>query len=248
MFLLEYDSNEKQSSRVAILRDVCKAYFKNKISVSEADISVDLKLSSDSKIVMAELKQLDDVFGSLPPRGRLGKQCMDMAIEADYAYLAILGSEDELREAMPRFSSTREGIRWKNDFRLMHDEDILLHILGEIKSLGIDIQFLSRNPFLAFRTLLKFMISDIVDDPPISLMTKPHRGMHAVNMLSNLPGVGWERASEIIKQFGSVTAFMIEAQQCCEADDFTKLEEITINGRKLGKSARKIFDVEGVWS
>jgi len=72
--------------------------------------------------------------------------------------------------------------------------------------------------------------------------------MHAVNMLANLPGIGWERAEEIIKQFGSVTAFMIEAQQCLESDDFTKIEEITINGRRLGKNARKIFDVQGVWS
>ena len=252
MFLLEYDANEKASPRVEILRDVCKAFYKNKILPPlEADLPVDLKLSTgetNSKVVMAEIKELPDFFASLPPKGRLGKQCMDMALGADYAYLAIIGSEDELREEIPRFTKTKEGTRWKNDYNIMQDEEIMLRILGDIKEIGITPLFLSKNPMFAFRTLLKYMTHDIIDEPPISVLTKPFKNMHAVNMLSNLPGIGWERAEEIIKQFGSVTAFMIEAQQCLESDDFTKIEEITINGRRLGKNARKIFDVQGVWS
>ena len=251
MFLLEYDQNEKQSDRVGFLQDVCRSFYKNKIQPPMgADLPVDLKLSTgmpDSKIVLAEIKEIPDFFSSLPPRGRLGKQCMDMALEADYAYLAILGSQDDLREAIPRFSKTKEGTRWKNDYNIMQDEEIMLRILGDIKEIGITPLFLSRDPIFAFRTLIKYMIHDLIDEPPISLMTKPFKNSHGINMLSNLPGVGWERAAEIINQFGSVTAFMVLAQQCQDADNYTELEEIKINNRKLGKNAKKIFDVEGVW-
>jgi len=41
--------------------------------------------------------------------------------------------------------------------------------------------------------------------------------------------------------------FMIIAQQCLDADEYSRLEDIKINNRKLGKNARKIFQVENLW-
>ena len=205
-------------------------------------------LTGNEKRVGAEVKEIRDVFGSLPPRGRLGRQCMDIAVTCDYGYLAILGSMDDLRAAIPTVYMTQDGPVQKSEDQIMKAEDILLTILGDVKELGINILFLSRDPIFAYRTLLKLMIHDITDDAPMTLLCKPYKGMHAINMMANLPGIGWERAEAILAQFGSVAEFMMVAQGCCESGDFTTLEDIKINSRKLGKSAQKMFETEGIWS
>jgi ERCC4-type nuclease len=172
---------------------------------------------------------------------------MDLAIECDYAYLAIFGSLDDLRGEIPKFLQTKDGIKYKNEGQLMNDEAIMLRVLGSIKSLGVIPLFLSKDPIMAYRTLLKMMVSDLTDEPPINLLTKPAKDMHGIDLLSDLPGIGWERAVELIKQFGSAIEFMNVAQMCQLSGDFAQLEEIKINGRKFGKAAHKIFEVEGIW-
>lgn len=52
----------------------------------------------------------------------------------------------------------------------------------------------------------------------------------------------------LLGQFGSVAEFMMAAQECCESGDYTLLEETKINNRKLGKSAQKMFETEGIWA
>jgi len=188
------------------------------------------------------------LWASLPPKGRLGRQAMDLAITCDHAYIAILGSLDDVREAIPAIYMTPDGPVEKTEDQLSKSEDLLLAILGDIKELGVTPIFLSRDPIFSYRALLKLMTHDIIDDPPISLLCKPLKNMAAINMLSNLSAVGWERADELISQFGSVHGFMTVAQACLDAGDFTVLEEIKINNRKLGKNAKKIFDADGIWS
>ena len=224
-------------------------YYKKIVSrPTKAELPFDVLLTGNGKKVGAEVKEIADLFGSLPPRGRLGRQCMDMAVTCDYAYLAIMGSQDDVRANMPKvYLDKNQDLVERTEDQLAKDEEMLLAILGDIKELGITPLFLSRDPIMAYRTLLKYMTHDITDEPPISLLTKPFKNMHAQNMLANLPGLGWERSTELIKQFGSVVGFMVMAQQCIESDNYLPLEEIQINGRRLGKNAHKIFEAEGIW-
>jgi ERCC4-type nuclease len=71
--------------------------------------------------------------------------------------------------------------------------------------------------------------------------------MHAINVLCNLPGIGWERAEAILKTYGSVSEFLQEAQVCLDSGNLSTLENIKINGRRFGKSAHKMFQVDGIW-
>jgi len=248
MYSLQYDTNEKQSARPDFLMDAWVYYRKQIAKPVEGNLLFDILLTGNGKTAGAEVKEIADVFGSLPPRGRLGRQCMDIAVTCDYGYLAILGSMDDLRAAIPTVYMTQDGPVQKSEDQIMKAEDMLLAILGDIKSLGITPLFLSRDPIFAYRTLLKLMVHDIADDAPMTLLCKPYKDMHAINMMSNLPGIGWERAEAILAQFGSVAEFMMVAQGCCESGDFTTLEDIKINSRKLGKSAQKMFETEGIWS
>jgi len=224
-------------------------YYKKIITRPEkAELLFDVLLTGNGKKVGAEVKEIHDLFGSLPPRGRLGRQCMDMAVTCDTAYLAIMGSQDDVIANLPKvYRDKNNDLLERTEEQLIKDEEMLLAILGDIKELGIVPLFLSRNPILAYRTLLKYMTHDITDEPPITLLTKPYKNMHAQNLLANLPGLGWERSTEIIKQFGSVTKFMMVAQQCLDTDNYLPIEEIKINGRRLGKNAHKIFETEGIW-
>lgn len=207
----------------------------------------DLLLTGNGKKAGAEIKMPEDFWGSL--RERLRRQCMDIAVTCDYGYLAIMGSEDDLRAAIPKYVQTREdGLVQKTEDRISLDEDMMLSVLGDIKQIGITTVFLSKNPIFAFRTLLTYMLHDIIDEPPLQLITKPIPNMHAINVMCNLPGVGWERADALLKQFGSVTEFMMVAQACQDSGDFSKLENLKINNRKFGKSAHKMFEVEGIWN
>lgn len=246
--MLQYDSNETQSSRPDFLMDAW-VYYKKQISVPQkAELLFDVLLTGNEKRVGAEVKEVNDLWASLPPRGRLGRQCMDIAVTCDHGYLAIMGSQDSVLAAVPKvYRDKNNDIIERTEDQLSKDEDMLLAILGDIKELGITPLFLSKNPIMAYRTLLKYMTHDITDDPPVTVLTKPYKNMHALNVLSNLPGFGWERSEEIIKQFGSVMNFMIIAQQCLDADEYSRLEDIKINNRKLGKNARKIFQVENLW-
>lgn len=246
--MLQYDSNETQSMRPDFLLDAWVYYKKAIARPVKAELQFDILMTGNGKKVGAEVKEVKDLFGSLPPRGRLGRQCMDMAVTCDYAYLAIMGSQDDVRANMPKvYLDKNQDLVERTEDQLAKDEEMLLAILGDIKELGVTPLFLSRDPIMAYRTLLKYMTHDITDEPPISLLTKPFKNMHAQNMLANLPGLGWERSTELIKQFGSVVGFMIMAQQCIEADNYLPLEEIQINGRRLGKNAHKIFETEGIW-
>jgi hypothetical protein len=224
-------------------------YYKKAIARPvKAELQFDILMTGNRKKVGAEVKEVKDLFGSLPPRGRLGRQCMDMAVTCDYAYLAIMGSQDDVRTNMPKvYLDKNHDLVERTEDQLAKDEEMLLAILGDIKELGVTPLFLSRDPIMAYRTLLKYMTHDITDEPPISLLTKPFKNMYSINLLSTLPGIGWERANEIVIQFGSVFNFMHIAQQCLNQNDFTKLENIKINNRKLGKSVHKMFDIDGVW-
>lgn len=247
MFTLQYDTNENQSARPDFLNDAWVYYRKQITKPVASNLLFDVLLTGNNKSSGAEVKEVGDLFGSLPPRGRLGRQCMDIAVICDTGYLAILGSMDDLRAAIPRVYMTENGPMQKTEDQIMKAEDILLTILGDIKELGITPLFLSRDPIFAYRTLLKLMVHDLIDDPPMTLLCKPYKGMHAINMMSNLPGIGWERAEAILGQFGSVAAFIITAQGCCESGDYTVLEELKVNGRKLGKSAHAMFETDGIW-
>ena len=248
MFTLKYDTNESNSSRPEFLR-MAWVYYKKHISTPQAaNIPYDLLLEGNGVKVGAEIKEVADLWASLPPRGRLGRQAMDLAVTCDHAYVAILGSLDDVREAIPAIYMTPEGPVEKTEDQLSKSEDLLLAILGDIKELGVTPIFLSRDPIFSYRALLKLMTHDIIDDPPISLLCKPLKNMAAINMLSNLPSIGWERAEALLGQFGSVAEFMMAAQECCESGDYTLLEETKINNRKLGKSAQKMFETEGIWA
>jgi hypothetical protein len=245
---LKYDTNEQNSSRPEFLHEAY-VYFKKYISPPQAaNLSYDLLLEGNGIKIGVEVKEVADLWASLPPKGRLGRQCMDIAVTCDYGYLAILGSLDDVREAIPAIYMTPEGPIEKTEDQLSKSEDLLMAILGDIRSLGVTPIFLSRDPIFSYRTLLKYCIHDIIDDPPMSLLCRPYKNMHAINLLSNLPGIGWERAEKLIDHFGSVFEFMAVAQSCVQSGDFTTLSEIKINNRKLGKSAEKIFDVDGIWS
>lgn len=225
------------------------AYYKKAIARPvKAELQFDILMTGNGKKVGAEVKEINDLFGSLPPRGRLGRQCMDMAVTCDTAYLAIMGNQDDVIANMPKvYRDKNNDLLERTEEQLFKDEEMLLAILGDIKEIGVVPLFLSRNPILAYRTLLKYMTHDITDEPPISLLTKPFKNMYSINLLSTLPGIGWERANDIVMQFGSVLNFMQVAQQCLDQNNFTSLENIKINNRKLGKSIHKIFDVDGVW-
>lgn len=224
-------------------------YYRKQISQPVGgNLLFDMLLTGNEKRVGAEVKEIGDVFGSLPPRGRLGRQMMDIAVTCDTGYLAILGSMDDLRAAIPTVYMTMDGPVQKSEDQIMKAEDILLTILGDVKELGINILFLSRDPIFAYRALLKLMIHDITDDPPMTLLCKPYKDMHAINMMANLPGIGWERAEALLAQFGSVSGFMMVAQECIESGDFSLLEDIRINNRRLGKSATKMFETGGIWA
>lgn len=224
-------------------------YYKKAIARPvKAELQFDILMTGNEKKVGAEVKEINDLFGSLPPRGRLGRQCMDMAVTCDTAYLAIMGNQDDVMANMPKvYRDKNNDLLERTEEQLFKDEEMLLAILGDIKEIGVVPLFLSRNPILAYRTLLKYMTHDITDEPPISLLTKPFKNMHAQNMLANLPGLGWERSAEIIRQFGSVAEFMIVAKRCLDTNNFLPIEEIKINGRKLGKNAHKIYETDGVW-
>jgi len=248
IYTLQFDNNEKQSSRPAFLDDAWVYYKKIIDKPVGANIPFDLLLSGNDKKSGAEIKEIVDLFGSLPPK-RLGRQCMDLAVECDTAYLGIMGSMEDVRAAIPNVYQNEEGkLVEKTEEQLMKSEDLLLAILGDIKELGVVPLFLSRDPIFAYRVLLKYMTHDLTDDPPMSLLCKPYKNIHAINMLANLPGLGWERSEQLIYQFGSVAEFMMVAQECLQSDDFTRLEEIKINNRRLGKAARKIFEAEGIWA
>jgi hypothetical protein len=224
-------------------------YFKKHISPPQAaNLPYDLLLEGNGVKIGVEVKEVEDLWASLPPRGHLGRQAMSLAVECNYAYVAVLGSLDDVREAIPAIYMTVDGPVEKTEDQLSKSEDLLMAILGDIRSLGVTPIFLSRDPIFSYRTLLKYCIHDILDDPPISLLCKPLKNMSAINMLSNLPSIGWERADELISQFGSVHGFMTVAQACLDSGDFTRLEDIKINNRKLGKNAKKIFDADGIWS
>lgn len=247
MFTLKYDTNETNSSRPEFLY-MAWVYYKKYISPPQAtNLPFDLLLEGNNLKIGVEVKEVADLWASLPPRGHLGLQVMSLAVECNHAYIAVLGSLDDIREAIPAIYMTVDGPVEKTEDQLSKSEDLLLAILGDIKELGVTPIFLSRDPIFAYRTLLKYCIHDIIDDPPVSLLCKPLKNMHSINMLSNLSAIGWERADELITQFGSVHEFMVVAQSCLDSGDFTVLEEIKINNRKLGKNARKIFDIEGVW-
>jgi hypothetical protein len=173
---------------------------------------------------------------------------MDMAVNCDYAYLAIFGSMEDVRDSIPNVYMTSDGPVTKTEDQLMKAEEMLLIVLGDIKEIGVTPLFLSRDPIFAYRTLIQYMLHDITDSPPLNLLCKPYKNMHSINMLANLPSVGWERAESIIKQFGSVIEFMAFAQNCHDSGDYTQLEEIKINNRRLGKSAHRMFETEGIWS
>jgi hypothetical protein len=143
---------------------------------------------------------------------------------------------------------TPDGPVEKTEDQLSKSEDLLFATLGDIKSIGITPLFLSRDPIFSYRLLLKYATHDIMEDPPITLLTKPYKNCHAINLMSCLPGIGWERAEQLIDHFGSVFEFMAVAQGCIQSGDFTVLSEVKINNRKLGKSAEKIFEAEGIWS
>ena len=250
MFSLFFDNNEKQGKRPDFL-DEAWTYYKKRINKPEpANLDFDLMLVDEEsgKQVGAEIKELDDFWGSLPPRGRLGRQCMDIALKCDYGYLSILGSLSELIESIPPYYKTDEGnIIEKPEERMTLDENMVYAVLGDIKSLGVLPVFLSRNPIDSFRLLINYMIHDIISDPPITLCSKPRKNMHAINVLCNLPGVGWERAEAILESYGSVSEFLQEAQVCLDSGNLGPLENLKINDRRFGKSAHKMFQVDGIW-
>lgn len=243
-----YDSNEKISSRPEFLIDAWASYKKVISRPVEAELLFDVLLTGNEKQVGAEVKLVDDLYGSLPPRGRLGRQCMDIAVNCDYGYLAIFGSQDEVRASAPTiYRDANNDIIERTEDQMIKEEELFLAIIGDIKELGVIPLFLSRDPYYAYKTLLKYMVHDITDEPPITMMTKPYRNMHAINLLANMPGIGWERADELIKQCGSVFNFMAIAQGCINSGDYTPIENIKINNRKLGKNAHKIFIADGLW-
>jgi hypothetical protein len=245
---LYVDSNETQSESRMMALDMALTYYKKVIDpYEEAELICDLKLEHNDQIAMAEIKEIADVWGSLPPRGRLGRQAMDMALNSSYAYVGIIGSEDEMLEAAPEFLTKGGNLVLKDDYQDMKNEEIVLRILGAIKSVGVTPLFLSHNPILAYKTLIKYMIKDLTEEPPLALITKPIKNYHAVNLLCNLPGIGWERAEEILKTYGCAYNFLHHAQKCQREDSYGPLESLTINGRKLGKNARKIYEVDQVW-
>ena len=71
MFSLFFDNNEKQGKRPDFL-DEAWTYYKKRIAKPEpANIDFDLLLvdNETGKKVGAEIKERDDLYGSLPPRG-----------------------------------------------------------------------------------------------------------------------------------------------------------------------------------
>jgi hypothetical protein len=172
---------------------------------------------------------------------------MDIALKCDYGYLSILGSLSELIESIPPYYKTDEGnIIEKPEERMTLDENMVYAVLGDIKSLGVLPVFLSRNPIDSFRLLINYMIHDVISDPPITLCSKPRKNMHAINVLCNLPGIGWERAEAILEQYGSVRV-LTGAQVCLDSGNLGPLENLKINDRRFGKSAHKMFQVDGIW-
>lgn len=250
MYSLFFDNNEKQGKRPAFL-DEAWTYYKKRINKPEpANIDFDLLLVDEEtgKRIGVEVKERDDLYGSLPPRGRLGRQCMDISLQCDYGYLCILSGLSDVIEHIPPYYKTEDGeLVEKPEERMKLDENMIYAVLGDIKSLGILPLFMSNNPIDSFRLLLNYMVHDIMSDPPITLCSKPRKNMHAINVLCNLPGIGWERAEAILEIYGSVSEFLQEAQLCLDSGNLGPLENIKINGRRFGKSAHKMFQVDGIW-
>ena len=216
--------NEKQTKeRVDALGTACKEPYSLQYS---ADIPGDLQLRANGNIVNVEIKEISDLWAS--KQGHLGDQAAFLLADGHPAFIAVLGSLDEVLMACPWVSSDggKAGRRtWDVRNQDMNSERALDACLG---GLNLPIFYLSSMHSVSYKYILSKAKAWLYDPNLAQWFSRFPVDVMAYRVLAAIPTIGDAAARGLILEWGTI-------QNIANAP-MTSLAETKVNGRRLGPS------------
>jgi hypothetical protein len=223
--------NEKQTKeRIAALEAATKPPYVLQYS---ADVPGDLQLKANGQIVNVEVKEISDLWAS--KQGHLGDQAAYLIADGHPAFVAVLGSLDEVLMACPWVSSEggKAGRRtWDTRNQDMNSERALDACLG---GLNLPMFYLSSMHSISYKYILSKAKAWLFDPNLAQWFSRFPVDVLAYRVLAAIPTIGDANAKGLLLEWGSIQNIANAPMQA--------LADTKVNGRRLGPSKATTIQV-----
>ncbi|MCK9571073.1 hypothetical protein M0R72_19145 [Candidatus Pacearchaeota archaeon] len=191
--------------------------------------------NGDLLIVNVEVKEINDLWASKEgKKGHLGDQVKNMLAEREPAFIAVLGSLDEVHRACPWVSSPGGKAAKRTDDNRLSDQNTERAMDADFEAVNIPVWYLSSNRELAYQYILS-RVKNVLNGGNISQwMPRFPVDSRAYGALCMAVGVGDSTAKALLLEYGSI------ANLCTASlDDLASFKQ---DGRRIGpKKAEAII-------